>query len=158
MILTRSMQISRRALRCSPCLPVVLLLAACAASSQQPTAPAGGAASTAPRAVEQPMAAQTPPVITDPAQLEGAVGQQVELVGTARRAKISAVVLVGQAPVYCTALTSWPEALLGRRVRATGRLTRTDRYKAAIDDAGAISQGSAGGDLVLEGCSHRPER
>jgi len=157
---------ARPVLRClAPALPLLLMFACKSAGTGDPAPPAGSGSPAAaePTAEATPPSAlastahQATPTVTAAGQLQGALGKRVHLVGRADNAKISAVVLVGAAPIYCLGVDSWPDAVRGKLVRATGRLTRTDRYKVRVDDAGAISQGSAGGDLVLQGCSFKVE-
>jgi hypothetical protein len=120
-----------------------------------PSSAAEPAAEAAPSKVPAALAHEATPTITAAGQLKDALGKRVHLVGRADNAKVGAVVLLGPAPIYCIGVASWPDAVRNKLVRATGKLVQTDRYKARVDDAGAISQGSAGGDLVLEGCSYK---
>lgn len=79
----------------------------------------------------------------------------ITLEGEAQNAKLGAIVLSdGQGPVYCRGLEHWPDAIVGRRVRVTGRLNVTDQFKAQVSKDGAISQGTAGGDAFLLGCTY----
>jgi len=79
-----------------------------------------------------------------------AIGKRVRVVGTAQNAKLGAVVEGERLVVYCEGLDSWPAAQVGKPVTVTGVLTRTDDFKATVGPHGEISQGSAGGDWVLE--------
>lgn len=79
------------------------------------------------------------------------------LVGTAENAKGGAVLLVDGAPVYVEGLAEWPAALLHAKVKATGVRTRKQLLpEAAVDASGAVSQGAAGPQDVLERATWAP--
>ena len=152
----------RSALRCLALALTLTALQACKSGGSVDPAPSSAAepaaeAETPPSKTPAALAHEATPTITAAGQLQGALNKRVHLVGRADNAKIGAVILVG-GPIYCIGLDSWPNTLRNKLVRATGKLVQTDRYKARVDDAGAISQGSAGGDLVLEGCSYEEAR
>lgn len=89
-------------------------------------------------------------------QVDDLLGQRVRVVGIAQDAKLAAHLTTDAGlGVYCIDLQRWPEHLRGQRVEATGTLRRTDRFAATVDEDGAISQGTAGGDLILEECSYQ---
>lgn len=147
----------RLALSCLALTLGLISLQACKSGGAVDPAPsiaAEPAAEAAPSKAPSALAHEATPTITAAGQLKDALGKRVHLVGRADNAKIGAVILVG-GPIYCIGVDSWPNTVRGKLVRATGKLVQTDRYKARVDDAGAISQGSAGGDLVLEGCSYK---
>lgn len=87
--------------------------------------------------------------ISDGDGLVGALGERVRLVGQAVDTKAAAAVLGPGFVVLCLDRSSWPAALAGARVTVEGVLEQTDDLTAVVDEDGAISQGSAGGDLVL---------
>lgn len=75
------------------------------------------------------------------------------LLGLARDAKGGAVLVTDTGdPVYLEGLDAWPPELLGKRVRATGRLAQK-KYSPdpVVDKTGAISQGAEGMQTVLMG-------
>ncbi|MCB9537654.1 MAG: hypothetical protein H6704_15490 [Myxococcales bacterium] len=79
----------------------------------------------------------------------------VELVGVAQNAKLGAVVTgTAHGDVYCRGVDAWPADLVGVEVRVRGRLQTTDAFAARVDADGAVSQGTAGGDVVLLECSY----
>ncbi|MEZ4449042.1 MAG: hypothetical protein R3B09_06120 [Nannocystaceae bacterium] len=98
-------------------------------------------------------AAARPRALTRPDEIESAIGERVVVVGTAGAAKLGAVVLVGEAPIYCLGREGWPEGVEGQEVEVTGTLARTDRFAARVDDDGAVSQGTQGSIVVIEPCS-----
>jgi hypothetical protein len=54
--------------------------------------------------------------------LPAALGQRVSVVGVARDARMGAVVLLADTPVYVVGLDAWPTELHGQRVRVEGRV------------------------------------
>ena len=95
-----------------------------------------------------------PVVVSEKGGLEDALGKTTVFVGKAVNAKIAAAVETEQGVIYCLDLEAWPDAVVGEEVTVKGTLQRTDKFKAEVAEDGAISQGSAGGDLVLHECSH----
>ena len=73
----------------------------------------------------------------------------VTIVGTAHRAKLGPMVQSEKYVVYCMNLPEWPDHVLGKKVKITGTLTTTDQFKARTTKSGAISQGTRGGDTVM---------
>lgn len=79
------------------------------------------------------------------------------LVGTAENAKGGAVLLVDDTPVYIEGLDAWPDALLHAKVKATGVRARKQYLpEATVDATGAVSQGAAGQQDVLERATWAP--
>ena len=79
------------------------------------------------------------------------LGQRVRLSGIARDAKGGAVLLVNDAPLYLAGLDGWPTAIHGKQVAVGARLVEKQYLPEATRDAkGAISQGAAGKQYVLE--------
>ena len=72
--------------------------------------------------------------------------------GVAQNAKLGALVASDKGAVYCAGLREWPADVVGTTVTVEGVLTTTDAFKATVAPDGAISQGTAGGDQVLEKC------
>lgn len=93
-------------------------------------------------------AAPAPVKITDAKQIDGLLGKQVQIEGVAADAKIGAIVLADGFSAYLTGKPGWSDAERGKRVRVIGVLSRTDAFKAEETPSG-ISQGTAGGDLVI---------
>lgn len=91
---------------------------------------------------------------------EGGTGEgtRVELEGVARDAKGGAVLVADDGRVvYLEALPSWPEAVEGTRVRASGILARMKYIPSpAVADDGAISQGAEGLQDVLRQAEWEP--
>ena len=100
-----------------------------------------------------PAADALPLLVTDGAQARAAMGTKVRIRGTAHNAKLAAVVVSDGLSVYCIELEEWPDEFLRQAVEVTGTISRTDQYKARVDEDGAISQGTAGGDWIMKGCS-----
>ncbi len=88
------------------------------------------------------------------AEVRAALGMEQTVVGEAADAKLSAVVLIEESPVYCLGQDRWPEGVVGEQVEVTGVVRRTDRFQAKVAGDGAISQGTKGGDLVIEPCAY----
>lgn len=79
------------------------------------------------------------------------LGQRVRLSGLARDAKGGAVLLVDGAPLYLAGVEAWPAEVHGKAVAASGKLVEKQYLPEATRDAsGAISQGAAGKQYVLE--------
>jgi hypothetical protein len=75
--------------------------------------------------------------VTDTATAKAAAGTQTQVAGTARSAKLAAViVLVDGTPVYCLELASWPIDLEGATVVAEGTLETTEQFAAGAGEAG----------------------
>lgn len=77
------------------------------------------------------------------------LGKTVEIEGIAQNAKLSGIVEGEGVSVYCLDVPSWPADLAGKRVIVEGVLEETDDFAARTDEKGAISQGTAGKDLVI---------
>ncbi len=84
------------------------------------------------------------------ADLEKMKGQRVTIRGKAEDAKMGAVVLVEEEPVYLTDLELWKSALRGKRVRATGLLMRRKLAPDPVMDDGVMLQGAWGESWVLD--------
>jgi len=107
---------------------------------------------------------ETEPAAADPAgapievstlaQARASLGQTARVTGKAANAKLAAVVLLEGSPLYCLQLEAWPEGVDGRPVAVTGVLQQTDQFKAMTDARGAVSQGTAGKDLVFRRMSY----
>lgn len=95
-----------------------------------------------------------PVAVSEKGDLDDAIGKTTVFVGKAVNAKIAAAVETAQGVIYCLDLQAWSDEVLGEQVTVKGTLERTDKFKAEVAEDGAISQGSAGGDLVLHECSH----
>ena len=90
-----------------------------------------------------------PMTIENGADARGALGKLVRIEGVARDAKLSGVVVAGDLVVHCLDVPSWPAEVSGKRVTVEGVLEQTDDFAARKDPSGAVSQGTAGGDLVI---------
>ncbi|MEZ4383613.1 MAG: hypothetical protein R3A79_19940 [Nannocystaceae bacterium] len=99
-------------------------------------------------------AAPRPRALDSLAAIEAALGREITIVGAAVDAKLSAAVLVDGAPIYCLGQERWSEGVAGELVEVTGAVRRTDRFRAEVAGDGAIAQGTAGGDLVIEPCRY----
>lgn len=96
------------------------------------------------------------PVITRNEQALPLLGQMVRVQGTARDAKLSAVIEGESLLIYGLVQgegsfveSRWPPDALGQPVVATGRLVQTDQFSASAGADGAISQGTEGPILGL---------
>ena len=119
-------------------LLVVIALAACAPK------PATSIASTVAPA----------PIVTDPATAEAHAGAYVEIRGSARDAKISAVIVGGGGfVVYCVGVDRWPAANLGQPIVARGTLERSSDFEAHHGPNGEVNQGTSGPVWVLRDCA-----
>ena len=129
----------------------LLVLAACAGGHTTGTTPPTGSGSGS-----GPGSAPAPPaVIDDGAQLEPHVGQPVVARGMAGNAHIAAAVKVGSEVVYCLGLDSWPDAVSGKTVDASGKLERTNEFAAPPPGPnGEQSQGTDGDVYVLRDCKY----
>jgi hypothetical protein len=121
---------------------VAALAAACSTPHVKDT-PTGSAGS-----------ATAPSVISDGAELKAKIGSHVAVKGTARDAKISAAVLVGDGPVYCLGVASWPADVSGKVITAHGTLEHTDELAAKTGPNGEISQGTTDAVYVLRDCEY----
>jgi hypothetical protein len=84
------------------------------------------------------------------ADLKAMQGQRVTLRGTAADAKMGAVILVEEEPVYLTDLDFWPAALRGKRVRATGLLKLRKNAPDPLPEDGGAIQGAWGDAWLLD--------
>lgn len=75
------------------------------------------------------------------------------VLGLARNAKASAVVVDGERVVYCLDRGRWPDAIIDKRVLVEGVVGETDELKAKMTPSGEISTGTEGGDLVIRQCN-----
>lgn len=116
-------------------LPILLLLVSCAAAGGRAADPAG--------------ATDEPVVIADAAAARAALGRRVQLEGTARNAKLSAVVVRGDLLVYLLDRDSWPDERDGATVTVRGVLEETNEFMATRGPDGAISTGTDGPVFVL---------
>ena len=105
----------------------------------------------APRDLEATMT-EPVPLVEDWSDAQAASGSLVRVRGTAYDAKLSAIVVSDGISVYCLDIEEWPSGLTGQSIEVTGRLRNTDQFKARVDADGGISQGTTGGDWVMEGC------
>lgn len=82
---------------------------------------------------------------------------RARLEGVARDAKLGAALeTADRGVVYLEGRAAWPPDLVGRRVVVEGELALVDDALAArVDPDGAVSQGTAGGDLVLRAATIR---
>ena len=94
-----------------------------------------------PRAIAQ--------TITDSSDVNASLGKRITFVGEAANAKLSAMVHTDAMMLYCIEMADWPDEVHGKQVQVTGVLERTDQFKATVAKDGAISQGTAGGDVLL---------
>lgn len=129
---------------------ITAALAACTGSTRTgatppPTgsAPAPGSAAIVPA---------TPSIITEGRAAEEHLGERVEVRGTAKNAKISAVVVAGDLIVYCLGVDSWPSAIANSQVAAHGTLEQTSEFAAPQDGESA---GTAGAVYVLRSCEYQ---
>ncbi len=88
-------------------------------------------------------------------QNQSAPNKLVTIEGTAQNAKLSAVVVGPESVVYCLNIPEWPSHIVGKRVRIKGVLETTDEFAAKTNSRGEITQGSAGGDLVMRQCEYQ---
>lgn len=79
---------------------------------------------------------------TDDDTLAASVGRRVVLVGRADDAKLGAVVVVGDTPVWLAGHDAWPDGWRGANVRVAGRLDR--RALAPEPEVGPNGERSAG--------------
>jgi hypothetical protein len=84
-------------------------------------------------------------------------GEVVMIQGTAVNTKLSAAVKSASMLVYCIEIPEWPEDVVGRVVSASGRLEKSDQFKARTGPGGDRSAGTAGGDYLLRAVSWRVE-
>lgn len=118
------------------------------ATATEVPAPPAGPATTAPATMHDGFA-----VIEDASQADAALGSDVELVGTANNAKLSAVVTRGDLVVYCLNVPTWDISQHAQELTVRGKLERTDEFEAKPGADGEISQGSDGPVLVIRNCA-----
>lgn len=97
-----------------------------------------------------------PLTVRSGAEARAVLGSVVVVRGVAQNAKLSAAIVAGDAVVYWIDRESWPGDLLGQEVSVRGRLVETSDYAARTDAAAAVTQGTAGSDLVLKDASLEP--
>ncbi len=130
----------------------LVFAAACSGKRTEPVAPGSGSGPGSAVVVDAAPVETGPPVaVGNRAELEAAVGKMVEVRGTAKNAKLSAVVIVGELPVYCLGVDSWPTKLANGQVKARGKLEHTDEF---AGDAGTA--GTGGKVYVLRACAYEP--
>lgn len=95
----------------------------------------------------------------EPEQKQPSVKQKVrptgsitQVVGVARNAKLSAAVVDGERVVYCLDRARWPDGVLDKQLLVEGHIEKTEEFKATTSPTGEVSQGTAGGDLVIRQC------
>lgn len=89
--------------------------------------------------------------VTDALTANAATGTHTRVSGTARSARIAAViVLTDGTPVYCLELEKWPVELEGATVVAEGTLETTEQFAGGADRAHA--SGTSGPVWVLRDC------
>ena len=122
------------------------LLAACSSSKpSEPTTPNGSGSAT-------PTANAAPAVVTDDTGAKANAGAVVDVKGTARDAKLGAVVVASSLVVYCLGVEHWPDDVFGKPVTAHGKLEQTTEF-AAQDETSA---GTTGPVWVLRDCKYGP--
>ena len=84
-------------------------------------------------------------------------GEVVTVKGTAVNTKLSAAVKSASMLVYCIEIPEWPEDISGRTVTVSGRLEKSDQFKARTGPSGERSAGTTGGDYLLRAVSWRVE-
>lgn len=129
----------------------LLALSACPGTGAKTTDPATGAKQ---EPAAKQAAAQKPQPAPTAAKKEPAVkstkAEVVTIEGTAQRAKLGPMVQSDKGGViYCLDIGEWPDAVVGKKVKITGTLSTTDRFKARVDKSGAVSQGTRGGDTTM---------
>lgn len=103
-----------------------------------------------------PPEATGPRAVSNVADAADAVGQRVRVEGTARNAKLSAVVAVGDLIVYCLDLPEWPDERANQPVVVQGMLEHTDEH--TPDPGGPISAGTGGPIYAIRTCTVEPPR
>lgn len=130
---------------------LLLLLPLVACSGKQAAEPASPGAGSAPPPSSPPPAAETA-TVTDGDAATAHAGQLVDVIGTARDAKLGAAVVASSLVVYCLGHERWPNDVFGKPVTAHGTLEQTTEF-AAPD---ATSAGTAGAVWVLRDCTYQP--
>jgi hypothetical protein len=92
-----------------------------------------------------------PALIAKASDARAAVGSEVRIEGTARDAKLSAVVMTGDLIVYCLDVDAWPDERSNETVAVRGLLEHTDEFSAAKD--GPVSAGTTGSIYVIRTCT-----
>lgn len=116
----------------------------------QPAPPASQPVSLPKMPLKMRIQAQPAPAVmlTEAKQIEALLGKRVTFEGKAANAKLAALVLADGFSVYVIEKSGWADAEVGKTVRITGTLERTDAFKAKVTPSG-ITQGTGGGDLVV---------
>jgi hypothetical protein len=128
-------------------LVLAILIAACSSGGHGPAGPTPGSGSAG-------SAVAAPAVITDAAGIAANLGKHVALRGTARDARLSAVVMIEGSPIYCLGVDTWPAAISGKEVTAHGTLESSHQFEAKPGPNGEISQGTDGPVTVLRDCAY----
>jgi hypothetical protein len=132
---------------------VFALAIACSGKRTTPVPPGSGSAEPGSAVVVDaaPVTTGPPVAIGDRAAADANVGKVVEVRGTAKNAKLAAVVMAGDLVVYCLGVDSWPTKLTNGEVTARGKLEHTDEFAADLGTAG-----TAGKVYVLRACAYEP--
>lgn len=101
-----------------------------------------------------PTSRARPQALSSLKEIEAALDREITIVGEAAEAKLGAVVLIDGSAIYCLSQERWPDGVVGEQVEVTGTVRRTDRFRAEVLEEDAITQGTAGGDLVIEPCRY----
>lgn len=92
-----------------------------------------------------------PRTIADAPAAAAAVGQVVRVEGTARNAKLSAVVMTNGLMVYCLGLPSWPDERANQPVVVRGMLEHTSEFEP--EPGGPVSAGTGGPIYAIRACT-----
>ena len=126
---------------------LIALLVVAACTGKGSTAPTNSASGSGSGSAERPVAAVA---VTDRATATPNLGKMVEVHGTAKNAKLAAVVIAKDLVVYCLGTDSWPAKLANTEVVARGTLEQTDEFS-TDDDASAGTKGKV---YVLRACAY----
>ena len=76
--------------------------------------------------------------------IDNEVGHNITVRGTARNAKLGAIVLIDELPIHVAGLERWKAALIGKPIEVTGTLAKTDGHLSQTNEFGLVSAGTDG--------------
>lgn len=76
--------------------------------------------------------------------IDNEVGKNVTVRGTAQNAKLGAIVLIDDLPVYVDGLEEWKATLIGKPIEVTGTLAKSGGPSIQTNEFGGVSAGTGG--------------
>ncbi|MEI8289221.1 MAG: hypothetical protein WCH99_07075 [Verrucomicrobiota bacterium] len=82
--------------------------------------------------------------------IDNEIGRRVTLRGTAQNAKLGAIILIEDFPIYVSGLDAWKAYLVGKPVEVTGTLAKSGGPAIQTNEFGGVSAGVGGPIYSLE--------